>query len=35
VGYWDKNLDFHEGEFDSSNWMIDSVEKEIFVKKHL
>ena len=29
VGYWDKNLNFHEGKFDSTNWMIDSVIKQI------
>ena len=29
VGYWDKNLIFHEGKFDSTNWMIDSVMKQI------
>ena len=29
VGYWDENLIFHEGKFDSSSWMIDSIVKEI------
>ena len=29
VGYWDKDLIFHEGKFDSTNWMIDSVMKQI------
>ncbi len=29
VGYWDKNLIFHEGKFDSTNWMIDSAMKQI------
>tara|TARA_B100001059_G_scaffold221579_1_gene244670 strand:+ start:204 stop:623 length:420 start_codon:yes stop_codon:yes gene_type:complete len=29
VGYWDKNLNFHEGKFDSTNWRIDSVIKQI------
>ena len=29
VGYWDKNLVFYEGKFDSTNWMIDSIIKQI------
>ena len=28
-GYWDKNLVFYEGKFDSTNWMIDSVISQI------
>ncbi len=29
VGYWDKNLVFYEGKFDSTNWMIDLVISQI------
>ena len=29
VGYWDKNLVFHEGKFDSTSWMIDFVISQI------
>lgn len=29
VGYWDENLVFYPGHFDSTNWMVDSVVKEI------
>jgi glutathione synthase/RimK-type ligase-like ATP-grasp enzyme len=33
VGYWDKNLNFHEGRFDSCEWMIDLVVKKINANK--
>ena len=29
VGYWDKNFVFHEGKFDSTDWMIDCIIKQI------
>tara|TARA_Y100001958_G_C21248081_1_gene580290 strand:- start:1542 stop:2564 length:1023 start_codon:yes stop_codon:yes gene_type:complete len=29
VGYWDKNLVFYEGKFDSTNWMIDYIVSQI------
>lgn len=29
VGYWDKDLIFYEGKFDSTNWMIDTVINQI------
>lgn len=32
VGYWDKNLCFHEGNFDSTNWMVDAIKREINLK---
>jgi glutathione synthase/RimK-type ligase-like ATP-grasp enzyme len=31
VGYWDKELNFHEGKFDSCEWMVDLVLKQIQV----
>lgn len=29
VGYWDKDLNFHEGKFDSCEWMIDFLVKKL------
>jgi len=31
AGYWDKDLNFHEGKFDSRDWMVDLVLKQIQV----
>ena len=28
-GYWDNNLVFHEGKFDSTNWMVDLIIKQV------
>ena len=33
VGYWDRNLTFHYGEFDSCEWMVDLVLKQINERK--
>lgn len=32
-GYWDRNMNFHEGKFDSCLWMIEDVLKEIESRK--
>ena len=32
-GYWDNNLFFHEGKFDSTNWMVDLIIKQVDKKK--
>jgi hypothetical protein len=34
VGYWDKTLIFHKGKFDSCEWMVDLVLKQINEKKY-
>jgi hypothetical protein len=33
-GYWDSNLNWHEGEFDPYEWMVDVVLNEIGRKKN-
>jgi glutathione synthase/RimK-type ligase-like ATP-grasp enzyme len=29
VGYWDNEMNFYEGKFDSTHWMIDNIVEEI------
>jgi glutathione synthase/RimK-type ligase-like ATP-grasp enzyme len=35
VGYWDKELNFYEGKFDSCEWMVDLVLKEVKKKNEI
>jgi glutathione synthase/RimK-type ligase-like ATP-grasp enzyme len=35
VGYWTKDMDWHEGTFDAQGWMVESVVKEIERRKDL
>jgi glutathione synthase/RimK-type ligase-like ATP-grasp enzyme len=32
VGYWDRELNFHEGKFDSCEWMVDLLVKKIRIR---
>jgi hypothetical protein len=34
-GYWDSELNFHEGEFDFCGWMVDSVVKQVKLKSEI